>query len=360
MPIIRQARGLAALSMLVALAACAGDGTGPRSATFDATRAQADVEAVQAAFAAPAVRSFAAMGARFGADGGFSASVAGTRLLGGVAAVTAGGDHRELTRAAIAIAGATLRSAASIPAAARGKTFVYDASAQQYVVSARAGAPADGARFILYAIDPLTQAPVMASEVGYADVIDLAPSGPLSVGLRLVVVGSGTTYLDYTIAGTATSLSAATIAVAGFVTDGTTRVNFSVTATAAVVAQQTAVKVAFSYTVPSRSLTVTGAAQEVVSGATAASQIELTIQSGGSTVRYVFVGTGDTLDVTVSVNGSLFAHITGTFEAPTITGAGGHTLTAGETAALGKLLALASDAFAFLDHLFAPVGAIGI
>ena len=62
---------------------------------------------------------------------------------------------------------------AVLPAEVLGKTFEYNSGTAQYEATERAGAPANGVRFILYAINPVTQVPVEPlTEAGYADVLD--------------------------------------------------------------------------------------------------------------------------------------------------------------------------------------------
>jgi len=65
--------------------------------------------------------------------------------------------------------------AALFPPAFVGKTFEWDFTTLQYDTTARTGAPSNGVRFILYAIDPLTLQPAgpdPGTEVGYVDLKD--------------------------------------------------------------------------------------------------------------------------------------------------------------------------------------------
>src|SRR5207302_185852 len=93
----------------------------------------------------------------------------------------------------------------------------------------RAAAPTTGVRLILYAIDPLTQRPSSPPvEIGYADLIDNSSGGTTT--LEVIIVGttepSPETYGDYTISGTFGGSSAKGTA-AGYVTDGATWVDFT-------------------------------------------------------------------------------------------------------------------------------------
>lgn len=61
-------------------------------------------------------------------------------------------------------------TAAVIPAPLLGKTMEYSVGQGRYVVGERTGAPANGVRFVLYAVDPLTEDIVTPLvETGYVD-----------------------------------------------------------------------------------------------------------------------------------------------------------------------------------------------
>ena len=92
------------------------------------------------------------------------------------------------------------------------------------------GAPANGVRFILYAINPVTGEPVdPLQEVGYADLLDQSTGSSNSV--RVQLVSNNVTYFDYGVTGSSTA-SSAQVVVDGYVTDGTTRVNFDLNTSA--------------------------------------------------------------------------------------------------------------------------------
>ncbi len=108
-----------------------------------------------------------------------------------------------------------------IPDALYGTTYEWDPNTDQYVEAAVATGPANGVRFLLYAIDPLTDLPVEPTvEVGYADLMDESVSVN-DVALHIVVAATGgtPTFLDYTVsvAGTSGSLTASSV---GYVSNG--------------------------------------------------------------------------------------------------------------------------------------------
>ena len=89
-------------------------------------------------------------------------------------------------------------STAAISAEVAGKTFEYNGTG--YVPTDRTGAPSNGVRFIIYAVNPVTMQPVTPlQEVGYVQLTDL--SGTTTQAARVVVVSDNITYLDYTVRG---------------------------------------------------------------------------------------------------------------------------------------------------------------
>ena len=62
---------------------------------------------------------------------------------------------------------ATSPEAKVIPASVLGTTYVFDPLQHSYVADpSRTGAPANGVRYILYAVNPFTHEPVVSAEVG--------------------------------------------------------------------------------------------------------------------------------------------------------------------------------------------------
>src|SRR5439155_449092 len=85
------------------------------------------------------------------------------------------------------------------------------------------GAPSNGVRFILYALD-LGGQPIATQPIGYADLMDESSGNAQT--LHILVVGTTTdpavTYLDYTVSAIVGATSASG-AVVGFISDGTER-----------------------------------------------------------------------------------------------------------------------------------------
>ena len=243
-------------------------------------------------------------------------------------------------------------SMAAVPAAAVGKTFIY--SGGEYVVSARTGAPANGVRFILYAVDPVTFAPVEpVVETGYVDLIDLSSGSTSSARVR--VVSGETEYLNYTVTVTNTS-SGGRINVIGYITDGTQQANLSLRAALTFTGGLT---LTYGADVPTRdfsidlTLTATGLDAE-----NATIEVTMDVRGGNGWIQMTgqFDQAGGTLSV--SVSGHHFATITQVGAgAPVITGTEGQPLTDDDIIALEGIFYITNGAFAAFDQLFLPVGA---
>lgn len=86
-----------------------------------------------------------------------------------------------------------------IPDSLYGSIYTWDQASTSYTRSQTTGGPANGIRFILYAINPLTGAVSLPlTPVGQLDLLD--ESGGASAQLHVIVAGNGgtPTYLDYT------------------------------------------------------------------------------------------------------------------------------------------------------------------
>lgn len=224
-----------------------------------------------------------------------------------------------------------------------GHTYTLSSATGAYAYDAsRTGAPTNGVRFILYALDATGNVATPLAEQGRVDFIDLSTA--TTNALRVQVVWGATTYADYTISGTYASSSSASLLLKGFVSDGSTEVHFDISYTAN---QNT---VTGKSTIDAASLnlhlvdnvTVTTSTAGTTTTLTYADDFSLTV--GTETVAASGTIT-DTLDsstgassssgtLTVQYNGQAFAKITFTKDSVTITDANGGTLAADQQAAV--------------------------
>jgi hypothetical protein len=352
------------MALALAAVACVGErATGPNHADgFDAARAGADARAMQNVLGAAALESFAVLSERFDLTSAPSAAVAASRD------VLAAGDASsplEAKRLAVAVAGRVLNGARGATPAARairpeslGKTFVYDPALRRYVVAPdRAGAPADGVRFILYAVNPVTRQPIVDREIGYADLHDEGAARASGIALRLVVVSEETTFLDYAVTVDGGSGSGA-LSIVGFLTDGVTRLNFRIDAHGAASAGSATLDVAFEFAIPERGFAASAHVQGATTEAGHVEHVDLVVHSGAATIAFDVVSDGQTVNATILVNGQLFATVTGDASHPDVRGAGGRPLTPDEVDALTQFMHIAGGVFELFGNLLKPVDAV--
>lgn len=243
---------------------------------------------------------------------------------------------------------------AVIPTAALGKTFTYNTATNSYQLSDRTGAPSNGVRFILYAVNPVTHTVVTPlSEVGYVDLLDESSGSTVQLHLKAYITASGTTPLiDYTasatIQGTPTSPTGATVTASGHVSNGTTTVEFSLSQT---FSTTSGIDVDYTLAVPEKDVEVTFSATFTL---TQQATVTLTVKNGGNTTVVAASGTIASITGTIKHNGDLVVNITGSPENPTFTRASGEQLTAEQTAALKKLFDFTDKLLDHVDEMLAP------
>jgi hypothetical protein len=354
-----------ALTAALLLSAACSDGTGPAPANFDPVQTDADLNALADVAGNPSLESFNVMSGYFSVSQPVSASSASARVLSSMKAPLTSVTARKVAeQTARSLATRLFKSGSSVPSLEvlppdqLGTTYIFDDATAQYVASTREGAPANGVRFVLYALDPVSEAPIVGTETGYVDIIDTSAGSQTTAGLRLLVVSGGTTYLDYAFSASAT-INSAQLSVAGFMTDGTTRLNFDIDFTLAEGSNQSLdLSIDFNFAIPSRGFSVDGSVQS--SGGTSNAIDEtLTIKSGGASVRYDIVFDESSVNATILVNNKIFATITGDPDAPAVAGASGEELTPEETATLVRLLNIADDAFELFNGLLTPLSELG-
>jgi hypothetical protein len=353
------ARILAVITLCGALAACGENGP---SGPFDPAGTSADIGTVQGMFATSSFNSFTAMSAGMDAVLGsaITASVGAVQSGAGVGSPVAGvaGYARRLTALLPQGTAAGLNvSSGAIPPAALGKTFVY-ATGSGYVISDRTGAPSDGVRFVLYAVDPLTHQPVTPlAETGYVDVVD--HSGTNDVDVRVLAVSGSTTFIDYTVTGSG-SASGGTIRVQGFVSDLTDRANFDLKSGVGLSGSNLTITLDYDLRVPTRDIILDFTVHLTTSDTGLGNgNLSLLLQGPHGKVEMDgdIVSTGGTLGV--KVNGDDFATLTvdENFQ-PTVTNGNGQPLTEDEQTALRHIAEVVGDAFDVVSSLLAPASSL--
>jgi hypothetical protein len=120
-------------------------------------------------------------------------------------------------------------AAANIPDIFEGVTFEWDEVEEGYLPSERTGAPANGVRFILYAVNPITGLPVSPLiEQGHLDISDATVWPNIDITLEAVVGTATLIYADVT--GNVEDLNP-WIDLDGYFSDGTDQLTFNAYAT---------------------------------------------------------------------------------------------------------------------------------
>ncbi|MFQ5690744.1 MAG: hypothetical protein ACE5HQ_10780 [Gemmatimonadota bacterium] len=353
--------------LAVAGAGCSGDsatGVGGVPVSFDAARTQEDIQAVNRVFGSDVWQSFQAFGhsvtsAPASASGAAAAGLA-VENLARLAPSEARRAAVDLTRLILSQAGGRVSASRvpRIPPGIRGTTFVLDPETRQYVPDPdRTGAPPNGLRFILYAVNPFTGEPVVTAEIGHADLTDEGDSLPDAVALRLRIVSEGTTFLDYTVQAGGSETGGA-LSVAGFVRDRETRLEFDIAVTTKSDPNGESADVSFHLMIPQRRFAADGTVAHVNGQTGQADRIELAVRVGEDTIGFTATQTETAVDATFTVNGRVFATLTGDPMNPEVLGADGRKLTREEARALNDIASLTDTVFRLLGQLLQPASSI--
>lgn len=238
-------------------------------------------------------------------------------------------------------------SLAIFPVDVLGKTFVWDTTQNRYVRSLTAtGAPANGVRFELYLVDTETHLPqeTPLMKVGYVDLTDLSTAQANKLGV-LVKYGAQT-IASYTITA-AISTSSVALGAEGYLTDGTARLDFDLSTT-------------FSATGLTLDYSLAGSNGFTASLVVTANLVNYTsslawrIEHGGNTVEINGTESATAVSCQVRFNGVTVATVSGDPDAPTITGAGGHSFTAEDLADLEAVFEGFGELLEEIDGVFGP------
>jgi hypothetical protein len=346
-------RSFAAAGLALALAGCSSNGGAPSE--FDPQGTAADVAAAQDAFSAGPTASFAA------AAGDISVVLNGSALVASSAALALSPPSKASARYARQIASlvpaggsAIQASVVAIPSEVAGKTFVWDESTDTYVASDLSGAPSNGVRFLLYAVDPVLYRPVEpVVETGYVDVIDQSTSALANV--RVKVVQANVTYLDYQVVASATT-SSGLVTIDGFAFNGTTRANFTLKNSVSESGGGVVLSLDYELDVPSRDLSVDWTATFAnISETDVAVTLDLVVSGPNGNVRLVGTYGVDGGAFTVKVNGETFATISLSGGTEVITGANGDPLTPDDEQAIETVLDSYEGSLNAFSDLLMPV-----
>ncbi|MFQ5690123.1 MAG: hypothetical protein ACE5HQ_07615 [Gemmatimonadota bacterium] len=334
--------------------ACGGDVAGPAS-SFDPQATARSVAQVQAAGNNPALIQLNLAGRALAQATGASPSIV-PRLV------------RSSLFGDIAVYRSLVTGKASIPIFPHnllGKTFVYDPATGDYVVDETlSGAPANGVRFLLYRLDPETEQPALPLEVtGFLDIMDQSGAASTRLAIRAVDTtgGAETTLLDYfldgffTVSGTELSVS---FSSAGFISDGSTRVEFDLQQTLSATDGVSTVhaSVAHRITIPTSGISLDLALEGDIAGApTDEIRFTFTVNDGDNVAVLAVTASQTSLDGSLAYNGEEVVQIGGSPDAPSFTRTDGAPLSEGDIQALQDIFGAVDGVLNFADDLFGPL-----
>lgn len=251
-----------------------------------------------------------------------------------------------------------------IPDSLKGTTWVWDTTQNTYVKSDSAGAPANGIRFELYAIDSTGHVGHPLTQVGHLDYIDHSTTGSTSV--EVVIASNTFTYVDETVTGSG-SATAFTLTALGFIRVPTHELDFDIAFSLA--SGTYAVHEQFSDAPDQLSLTfdfsITATSDTSVNATLSFSfsnGVQTLALNGGGMIG----DSTQSVQAVVRVNGQVFANISAVGPrdtAPTITDANGQPLTTENTVLLVRMFIIVGHSLKWLNYLvgsFVSLTGIGV
>ena len=357
--LLARARALALPLATLALAACAaGDSDG---APFNADGTTADLMAIAETFRTPAVASFVA--SRGLIDGALASPGVASALpaLSAPTGARFGGEARAFVRHARIAATRNEDShpavAALLPDRILGATLAWEPSRRRYVTGGEPGAPADGARFVLYAINAATGRPAQPLRpVGHVDVTHATT--PAGGAVRLRVISGTTTWLDYVVSADRTTESAA-VDMRGFVTNGADRVSFDIRTAYALEDSTDGGRMDYRIGVPSRDLALQWTvALGALGSAAEPMTLDLALGSADGSVLVSGQVTGGTGTLHALANNVPVATLSVSGRSVALQRPDGAELDPAEARALRHVLASVEDASRLSRQLLAPVASV--
>ena len=345
------------ISLPVIMVAAAGcqDSTGPAShGTLNTQAALADYAAMDALLQSPGWKSFQMTAAGMEAAGvGGSAAVSAGGMMGSLAT----GDTRAFAQAMTGIASGASSRVPLISDANRGKTYVYDADANRWVIDAElTGAPATGVRFLTY--EPMGAEPDPSKPTGYADLIDLGDAAA-GVALQLMVVQGDMTVMDYQ-----TTLSGAEgsgrVTVAGFLRNTQDQLDFDIDVRGQNVAGVERADITFDLGIADRAFRVLGDIHGENQAASRESAIDLTVRHGDASFRVDVDNQNGVLGGNIDLNDAAFATVSGPEHHPVFLTPAGEPLNGGQALVLWRIFDITEDVFDLFEDLVEPIAGLVI
>ena len=332
-------------------AGCGDSPSGPTLAEFDADAASADFEAMSEVFTGGLWESFGVLGELFPVGGSAAAMAFAVQSTAGVAA---GGTPEASPGYLEGPAPQFAAQVPKIPFEIRGTTYVLDPETLRYVASDLEGAPDNGIRFILYAINPVTRKPLPDVPIGHTDIMDLGDDLEHGVSLRVVVVADGVTHFDYTVTAIHATDQAGSLDVNGFISNARTTVAFEIGIDVTRTETSRVMETAFVLEIAARDFRAAGTVRHTGGEDGREHEVDVEIRHGEHVIVFTRSVTAGEVSGEIHVNGELFATISGDPDRPVILGPDGRELTERERRALRHIMAITEHVFRMVDHLLRP------
>lgn len=349
-------------SLALALVIVAGcqDTTGPDSLDrLDTAAALADYDAMAAVLQSTGWQSFQMTAAGMNAETLGAAPAAAVQAGAALKELTSG-DARDFASAMTGVAYASAGSSARIPLisdANRGRTFVYDAESNRWVIDpSRTDAPATGVRFITY--EPLGAVPDPTKPIGHADLIDLGDTSA-GIALRLLVVEGALTVLDYQ-----TTLDAVVgsgrVTVTGFVQNTSDKLDFEIDVRGQNTGGVERGDITFELAIANREFRVLGDIHGEKQSGNEEGTLDLTVRHGASSFRVDVANDGGQLSGYIDLNDAPFATVSGVEHHPVFTTPSGDPINGAQALVLWRVFKITEDVFDLFEDLIEPIAALVI
>jgi hypothetical protein len=149
------------------------------------------------------------------------------------------------------------------------------------------------------------------------------------VSLRLRAVADGRTFLDYAFT-LAPTFTGGLLSVSGFLADDRNRLDFTIAAAGEAIGASQAAHVTFELAIPAQRFHAVGSIEAVAGVDAGTARVEVAVAIGADVIHFAGAASTAGVNAGLSVNGSLFATITGDPRHPTVRGAGGRELSPAE------------------------------
>jgi hypothetical protein len=144
--------------------------------------------------------------------------------------------------------------------------------------------------------------------------------------------------------------------VAGFLADEQNTLEFTIGSAAEVLAGSPTAHVTFDIAVASQGFHATGSID--AEGSTGTARVDVVVRIGDDVIHFAGESNATAVNAALSVNGRLFAAISGDPRHPVVRGDGGRELGPAEIEVLGGLVGMVYGVIEMFEHLLEPVAAL--